>query len=822
MRQLPFYIIFLLTGILAQAQTGPLVGKVVDADSQKPLDYVTVHLHKAKAPVFTNEAGNFTIRKYTIADSVTFALMGYHPLKKAVSDLLKNQTVLLSRQSYAIQEIVVRPKENPAFRIIRAAAKNKHLYLPENQSAIQFKTYTLMKGSILESDAADKKKHFSKRYAPFLDSLTLNQTANRTASLPIFQSETVKEYFYNRDPRQSKEILVASKVIGVGIEKESQIAQLLNAQAEHFSLNQNWMRMFDKDFVSPIANQWASYYDYELQDSVETAGRKVYKIGVSPKRAQDLAFQGVIWVADGSFALRRVDLRLTKGVALNYVTGLHLVQAWDEQNPSLLPISSKRRFQLAGFPGSDVRLFVESETTYSEVLQGQPKPPAFYDMTHQVSDSAMLHSPEFWQRERPEEFTAAEEKRVEAIASIKKLPEIKSAVKLIRVVVEGHIPLNEKFEWGPVFGAYVFNKVEGHRFQFGGRTTAEFHPNWIMNGYLAYGTYDKAVKSLLNLRYVADRQQWTEWGVSYLNDVGPAGMDLNNSQVSSLFFSTFRWGKMNFPYRQEQVQMWGEREWFQGFRQRVTFRNIRFHPVFDASTLGTEAQSATYGGFTTTDVTLNLRYSPDRKMLIRHHEKIAISNSNAPVIGLEVSAGLSGLMNSDLSYQNISLSVEQRVRAGIFGYGRYYLKGGKTFTKVPLPLLQVPLGNETPFFILQGYNLMPYFAFATDEYVSLRYDHHFEGAFSLTNRLPLLKKSKLILVAGGAALYGRLTDKNKPTATAENSGNFSGLGRDPYVEVNVGFKNIYQMFRADLVHRVTYKSLESPLWGLRLSVSVNP
>ncbi|AKQ45457.1 hypothetical protein TH63_07090 [Rufibacter radiotolerans] len=808
--------------MLAKAQTAPLIGKVVDTDSQKPLDYVTVHLHKAKAPVFTDEAGTFTLRKYSLSDTVTFALMGYKPLKKAVSALLKNSTVLLVRQSYALQEIVVRPKENPAYRIIRAAAKNKHLYLPENQAAIQFRTYTLMKGSILESDAKDKKKHFSKRYAPYLDSLKLLPSTGRTASLPLFQSESVKEIFYNRQPRNSKEILIASKAIGVGIEKESQISQLLNAQAEHFSLNQNWVRMFDKDFVSPIANQWASYYDYDLQDSVETASGKIYQINVSPKRHQDLAFEGTIWIAEGTYSLRRVDLRLHKRVALNYVTGLHIVQAWDEKNPSLLPISSKRRFQLAGFPGSDVRLFVESETAYSDVLLGQPKPEAFFDATHQVSDSALKYKEEFWQSVRPEEFTPAELKRVEAIASIKKLPEIRSAVKLIRVVVEGHMPLNEKFEWGPVFGAYVFNKLEGHRFQFGGRTTPEFHPNWIMNGYLAYGTRDKAVKSLFNLRYVADREQWTEWGASYLNDVGPAGMDLNNSQVSSLFFSTFRWGQMNFPYQQEQMQLWGEREWFQAFRQRVTFRNTRYNPVFDAATLGSESQDPKYGGFTTTDVTLNLRYSPDRKMLIRHHEKVAISNSNAPVIGLEVSAGLSGVMNSDLSYQNISLSVEQRVRAGIFGYGRYYLKGGKTFTKVPLPLLQVPLGNETPFFILQGYNLMPYFSFATDEFVSLRYDHHFEGAFSLTNRLPLLRKSKLILVAGGAALYGRLTDKNKPAETKGNQSNFRGLGRDPYAEVNVGFKNIYQLFRVDLVHRLTYRELDAPLWGLRLSVSVNP
>nr|WP_242693163.1 DUF5686 family protein [Sabulibacter ruber] len=810
--------------VAAHAQTAPISGKIVDADSQKPLDYVTVHLQSAKVPVFTDEAGQYIIRKYTLSDTVTFTLLGYTPVIKPVKELLKNGTISLDRQSYAIQEIVVRPKENPAYRIVRAAAKNKDKYLPENQSAIQFGTYTLMKGSILEREATDKKKGFSKRYAPYLDSLTLGDQPSRTASLPIFQAETVKETYFTRDPRKSKEILKASKVVGVGIERESQIAQLLNAQAEHFSLNQNWMRMFDKDFVSPIANQWASYYDYDLEDSVETPTGKVYRLKILPKRSQDLTFEGTMWIADGSFALRRIELKINKDVALNFVQGLQIVQAWDETNPSLLPISSKRKFQITGLPGTDVRLFVESVTTYTNLVMGQPKPEEFFDITHQISDSALKYKENYWQSVRPQAFSPEEQKRVESIAQINKLPEIQSAVKLIRVVVEGHMPLNDKFEWGPVFGTYVFNKVEGHRFQFGGRTTQEFHPNWILNGYLAYGTKDKSFKSLFNIRYVANRAQWTEWGVSYLNDVGPAGMDLNNARMNSLFFSAFRWGKMNFPYQQERVQMWAEREWFPGFRQRVTFRRTNFKPVFDTRPMGGEKDGSKFVGFTTTDVSLNLQFSPDRKMLIRHYEKIPISNSNAPLIGLELSAGLNGVMNSDLAYQEVSMYVEQRVRAGIFGYGRYYLRGGKTFTRVPLPLLQVPVGNETPFFILHGYNLMPFFSFATDEYVSLRYDHHFEGAFSITNRLPLLKKTKMILVAGGAALYGRLSDKNKPSEALDSPihENFRSLGKDPYAEVNVGFKNIFQVFRVDLVHRLTYRELDAPLWGVRMSVSVNP
>ncbi|MFC6999855.1 DUF5686 family protein [Rufibacter roseus] len=822
-RIIPFlFVLFNAVSVWAQTNS-PIKGKVVDSETQKPLDFVTVHLYKAKVPVFTDEAGKYELRNYSISDSVTFTLLGYKPLTKTIRQLQQNGDIGLERQSYVIQEIVVRPKENPAFKIVRAAARNKHKYLPENQPAVQFETYTLMKGSILEREAKDTKKGFSKRYAPYLDSLTLAEGNGRTASLPIFQSETVKETYFTSDPNRSKEVLVASKVVGVGIEKEAQLAQLLNAQAEHFSLYQNFMRMFDKDFVSPIANQWSNYYDYDLEDSVESESGKVYRLKIIPKRPQDLTFEGYMWIADSSFSLRRIELKMNKDVGLNFVSDLQIVQAWDAKNPSMLPLSSKRKFQISGLPGTDVRLYVETTTTYTDLVLGEPKDSEFYALSHTISDSALKHKESFWQEVRPYEFSQEEVKRVEAIKQINKLPEIQSAVKLIRIVVEGHMPINDKFEWGPVFGAYVFNKVEGHRFQFGGRTTEFFHPNWILNGYAAYGTHDKNFKSLLNVRYVADREQWTEWGVSYLNDVGPATMDLNNTRVNSLFFSAFRWGKLNFPYQQERIQMWAEREWFQAFRQKITLRHTNFVPDFEVAGVGSEDYDSKFSPFRSTDVTLNITYTPDRKMLIRHHEKIAISNSNSPIIGLELSAGISGMLNSDLNYQQVTLSVDQRVRAGILGYGRYYFRAGKTFSKVPLPLLQVPVGNETPFFILHGYNLMPFFAFATDEYLSLRYDHHFEGAFSLTNRLPLLRNTRVRLVAGGAILYGSLSDRNKPSYDAPDEDlNFRGLGKDPYAEVNVGLKNIFQLVRIDVIHRLTYRNLDAPLWGVKMSLSVNP
>ncbi|GAA4297590.1 DUF5686 and carboxypeptidase-like regulatory domain-containing protein [Nibribacter koreensis] len=805
------------------AQTVPLSGKVVDSETLKPLDFVTVQPHKAKVPVFTDEAGNYILKQYQEGDKVSFTLLGYGQVTKTVKELKLQGNISLIRQSFTLQEVVIGPQENPAFKIVRAAARKKEQYLPENQKAMEFETYSLMKGSILESEAKDKKRKFSKRFAPYLDSLMVGSDQNRLASLPIFQSETVKHNYFIKDPKKNKEVLKASKVVGVGIEKEAQIAQLLNAQAEHFSFNQNYVRMFDKDFVSPIASGWANYYDYDLEDSVETATGKVYKLKILPKRPQDLTFSGTMWIADGTFALRRIEVKMNPAVKLNFITDLRITQVWEDGDQTLLPISSKRKFQLSGLPGTEVRLFVESATHYRNLVLNQPKEADFFDNTHVMGDSVLKYKEDFWLAARPESFSPQDLKRVESIAQINKLPEIQSTVKLIRVIVEGHLPLNDKLEWGPIFGTYVFNNIEGHRFQLGARTTEAFHKNWILNGYAGYGTRDKSLKGLMNIRYVADRERWTEWGASYLNDVGPAAMDLNNTRVNSLFYSAFRWGEMNFPYKQERMQLWAEREWVQFFSQRITLRHTKHTPAFYSSPVS-EGQFEQFGKFRTTDVIINLQYTPNRKTLIRHWDKIGISNSNAPVIGLEVSLGMDGVLNSDISYQQVALSVEQRIRAGVLGYGRYYFRAEKTFGQVPLPLLQVPVGNETPFFILHGYNLMPFFSFANDQMVSLRYDHHFEGALSLTNRIPLLKKTRARLVAGGAMMMGSLSEKNQSNTMEgdPNFGNFKGLDRDPYAEVNVGLKNLFQLVRVDLVHRLTYKQLDMPAWGVRMSISVNP
>src|SRR5690606_38068107 len=154
------------------------------------------------------------------------------------------------------------------------------------------------------------------------------------------------------------------------------------------------------------------------------------------------------------------------------------------------------------------------------------------------------------------------------------------------------------------------------------------------------------------------------------------------------------------------------------------------------------------------------------------------------------------MLGGEIPYNKYTLSVYQKLNMGMLGVSRYELNGGMVQGEVPYPLLENHLGNETLFYTTAAYNLMDFFEFASDRYVSLKYRHHFEGF--LLNKIPLIKKLKWRAVANANVLYGSASHKNilnTPTVGPEGQ-DLTTFGKldpaVPYVEVGYGIENIFK------------------------------
>ena len=129
------------------------------------------------------------------------------------------------------------------------------------------------------------------------------------------------------------------------------------------------------------------------------------------------------------------------------------------------------------------------------------------------------------------------------------------------------------------------------------------------------------------------------------------------------------------------------------------------------------------------------------------------------------------------------------------GVSRYELDAGKIFGAVAYPLLKNHLGNEMIFYTSAAFNTMNFNEFTSNQYLSLRYRHFFEGF--VLNKIPLIKQLKWRLVANVNLLYGNLKEQNiieyDPTTHdddfLENLNPFHP--NIPYIELGYGVENIF-------------------------------
>ncbi|WP_332369213.1 hypothetical protein [Spirosoma telluris] len=81
------------------------------------------------------------------------------------------------------------------------------------------------------------------------------------------------------------------------------------------------------------------------------------------------------------------------------------------------------------------------------------------------------------------------------------------------------------------------------RTRIGFRTNEQFSRNWILRGYVAYGTLDKEFKYGGEIDYLFSRQHWTVAGVRIANDLERLGLTPELIGGNRIFYALSRFGR---------------------------------------------------------------------------------------------------------------------------------------------------------------------------------------------------------------------------------------------------------------------------------------
>ncbi|HLG02274.1 MAG TPA: DUF5686 family protein [Bacteroidia bacterium] len=806
---------FCLISFIGLAQTTRITGKVYNAESSEPMPFVNVLAVGTTKGTVTDMDGNFTLVLTIKADSLRIFFIGFEPQTIAISQgVAQTLTIGLVPKPVDLSVVEIRPGENPAVTILKQVWKNKALNDKENLNAYQYESYNKLEFDLTNISPNLQKKKMLKPVDFIFDRIDSTNPYEKP-HLPLFFSESVAEYYYRNDPKSQKEIIKASKVSGV---EDASIAQFTGDMYQNVNIYDNNIIVFGKTFVSPISTNALLYYKYYLVDSMVIDGHWCHQIQFKPKRKQELLFVGNIWIADTSFAVKRLEMNIVDDANINYINAFYVIQEYDNTSGAWMMTRERviAEFVLAekktGFYG-------RKTVSYRGITVNQPKSDEFYTRLENlmVQAGAEKRDESYWNNVRHDSLSATEQGIYDMVDSVQNLPIYKTWEDIVITAYTGYKVMGP-VEYGPWYKTLSLNQIEGARLRVGGRTSNSFS-RWVeFSGYTAYGFKDEEFKYAFAFKSYITKKPRQLTGINYKNDLEILGLSNNQFTSDNIMATLFRRNPFSNFTRVEEYQWWYEREWYPGLNSKFYFVNRHMFPIGEQRYVHREPDGSfeSVPRITTSEMRLNVRFAYDEKYVESVFSRVSMG-TRYPVVQMIVTAGFKGVFGSGYEYQRVSINVDDRLRFGPFGYLNYILEAGKTFGVVPWPLMVLHPGNETYVYDWSAFNMMNYYEFASDQYAQATLIHHFDGFF--LNHIPLMRKLKWREIASFKWLTGTVSNRSRQEILFPPT--LYSLSRGPYMEAGVGLENVFKFFRIDCFWRLAY--LDNPRVqpvGLRVSLQV--
>ena len=785
------------------AQATKVNGKIVDAISREPLPFVNIILKGTKAGTNSDIEGNFTISTSEKCDSLIISYIGYNRVARVVKPGITQQINIGLKQGIELATIEVRPGENPAHRILRKVIAKKGVNNYEKLNAYEYEIYNKIEFDLNNISENFKNKKLLQPFSFIFDNIDSSNTKEKPY-LPVFMTESLSDYYFRKNPKTHNEIIKASKVAGI---EDASVSQFMGDMYQKINIYDNSILVFGKSFTSPISDNALLFYKFYLIDSMVLDGHKCYQLQFKPKHKQELAFSGNLWVADTSFAIKQIEMSIADDANINFINSTAVVQTYDFVDSAWMVSKERMVIDFNPYPVQQKKkkvmgIYGRKTTSYNNFKINKPKEDKFYSLTDnlKVQDDAFKKSNDFWEKNRHDSLSKTEKEVYHMVDTLQKLPVYRTWIDVIELLVNGY-KIKGNFEYGPYYNLYSYNEIEGNRFRFGGRTSDKFSKWYELSGYLAAGTRDQKLKYSFGMRCFLDKNPRTLVGMYYKNDNEILGQSQNGYSHDNILSSVFRIIPLTNLTNVKQVNAYVEHEWFTGFSSTLSFYNRQMSPLadFHYEYQKTPTETVFKDNITTSEIRFLTRLAYDEKYVNGTFSRVSLG-TKYPILQAQYTLGIKNLFFSDYNYQKFTVNLDDRIHINPIGYFDYTLEYGKSWGKLPYPLMTIHGGNETYIYDMYAFNNMNYYEFASDEYASVSLSQHFDGFFF--DRIPLMRKLKWREVVGGKALIGRVTNKNNDLLIFPSF--LSTLNKGPYLEASAGIENIFKIFRVDAVWRLTY------------------
>ena len=722
-----YYVLVFLVLIFSNSNSQNIKGKVLDFETKEPLAFANLTFNSnQKLTTSTDIDGRFSFSSIQPLTKLSCTYVGYETQNVA---LLNDKTVIIYLKAVTdnLQEVVIKPSENPANAIIRKVISNKEKNNPENITSFKYKSYNKMVYDV-KTDGTTK-----------TDSLNRKMKGKLLEKSPLFMMESVSERKFIA-PDISEEVVIGTKVSGFQNPSFASLATDL----QPFSFYQDNIKLFDIQYLNPISKGSLNKYRFTLEDTLFQNKDTIYIISFQPKKNKKFeGLKGQLYINTNKYAVQNV-------IATPFEKGKIDIKIQQKYtfigNKYWFPEQLNYALQF-----TELKMVVDGKSYISEVQLEIPlQKKEFALESVRIDKMATKKDSLFWNNFRIEPLSENEKTTYHVVDSIGKENKFDKILSSFEKLTQFKIGIGV-FDLD-LAKTVVYNKYEGYRLGLGVYTNEKLFEKWVFGGFLGYGTRDNDWKYGGEVIYTISKENEFKIGAKYQNNLLEVGSyGLNSSIQNMLNLRNFQAYLMD---NLKQTSFYVEARSFKYLKWKVAFTQSATTPKYIYEF---HQNGKIYDDYNDSNIRIDLRFAFKEKFIQSFNQRLS-AGTTYPIIKLSYAKGIKNVLNSDFNYDKIEGRIEQSFFTKNFGTTKYQLDAGLVNNPMPYGLLFTGEGSydkKYPYMIPNYFQTMLPYEFLSDQYVNLFLSHDFGGLLFKTGKF-----QPGITVHNNFG-WGNLSDKNK-------------------------------------------------------------
>jgi hypothetical protein len=191
-------------------------GVIKDFTTAEPLSFATISFSHTTKGTRANIDGKFTfISNEGNLDTMIISSIGYGK-KYILLDTSKEKSfyqIEMERASIQMKNFVFKYDRNPGLTLIKKVIKNKHLHNYDKATNYSYEVYNKLEIDINKIPKKSFKENGILKNFNFIQNF-IDSSSEEKPFLPLFLTETISDYYYQKKPKKTKEFIKGSRISG--------------------------------------------------------------------------------------------------------------------------------------------------------------------------------------------------------------------------------------------------------------------------------------------------------------------------------------------------------------------------------------------------------------------------------------------------------------------------------------------------------------------------------------------------------------------------------------------------------------------------------